>query len=68
MTLAESRAATSPAEVPPALINELRVIVGDRGWTSDPADLGPQLRDWVGYAEGTTPIMVVPGIQPRWQR
>jgi len=60
MTLAEFGAPTSPPEVPSELISELRTIVGDRGWTSDPADLEPQLRDWVGYARGATPIMVMP--------
>ena len=44
----------------PQLIDELRAIVGRAGWTTDPVDLEPQLRDWVGYAEGSTPIMVMP--------
>jgi FAD/FMN-containing dehydrogenase len=60
MTLAESKAAISSAEVPAALVNELRAIVSDKGWISDPVDLEPQLRDWVGYAQGATPIMVMP--------
>jgi len=60
MTVAESRPAESRAAVPAALIDELRAIVGHGGWTSDPADLEPHLRDWVGYAEGATPIMVMP--------
>jgi FAD/FMN-containing dehydrogenase len=61
MTIAEFKpsAALWP-EVPAALIDELRTIVGERGWTSDPTDLEPHLRDWVGYAEGTTPIMLMP--------
>lgn len=56
-------AAKSPSELPalPAkLAEELRTILGDKGWTDDPAMLEPQLRDWVGYAHGTTPIMVMP--------
>lgn len=60
MTAAEFKAAARPPHVSAALIDELRGIVGDACWTSDPADLEPQLRDWVGYAEGNTPIMVMP--------
>jgi hypothetical protein len=60
MTIAQFRSVGRQPEVPSALIDELRTIVGDQGWISDPADLEPQLRDWVGYAEGMTPIMVMP--------
>lgn len=42
------------------LIGELDRIVGPRGRTRDAAALGPYLRDWVGYAEGATPVMVQP--------
>ncbi len=59
MTVAEITK-SQPPSVPEALLDELRAIVGDKGWTSDPVTLEPQLRDWVGYAEGSTPIMVMP--------
>jgi D-lactate dehydrogenase (cytochrome) len=42
------------------LIDELDRIVGPKGLTRDAVALGPQLRDWVGYAEGATPVMVMP--------
>jgi D-lactate dehydrogenase (cytochrome) len=60
MTIDAIRSAKRPAEVPKALIDELRLIVGEKGWTDDPTTLEPQLRDWVGYAQGSTPIMVMP--------
>ena len=60
MTLAGFTSTVRPPEVPATLIDELRAIVGDNGWTSNLTDLEPQLRDWVGYAKGTTPIMIMP--------
>lgn len=60
MTVVEIEAGKRARDVPAALIDELRAIVGRAGWTTDPVDLEPQLRDWVGYAEGSTPIMVMP--------
>jgi len=43
------------------LLDELRTIVGPRGWTSDPDDLAPHLREWRGAVQGRTPILVAPG-------
>lgn len=60
MTTNASKNATPPSPIPENLIEELRIILGDRGWTDDPLTLEPQLRDWVGYARGATPIMVMP--------
>ncbi|MEJ2257101.1 MAG: FAD-binding oxidoreductase [Woeseiaceae bacterium] len=42
------------------LIERLKSIVGTRGWTADPQELGPHLVDWRGVYEGSTPIMVSP--------
>ena len=60
MTITAIRSTTRPAEIPAKLIEELRAILGEEGWTDDPQTLEPQLRDWVGYATGTTPIMAMP--------
>lgn len=60
MSIAVTTNAADLAQLPKSLIDELRSIVGDKGWSDDPATLEPQLRDWVGYAEGKTPIMVMP--------
>jgi FAD/FMN-containing dehydrogenase len=60
MTIAEIVNDGRAFDVPAGLLEQLRTVVGDKGWTSDPAMLEPQLRDWVGYAQGMTPIMVMP--------
>ena len=60
MTISAIRSTKRPNEVPTKLIDELRSLLGDKGWTDDPMTLEPQLRDWVGYATGATPIMVMP--------
>ena len=60
MTTATIGGTADAPQVPQALIDELQAILGEKGWTTDPVVLEPQLRDWVGYTEGTTPIMVMP--------
>jgi len=47
-------------DLPDAVREELKAIVGEKGWEDDPMTLEPQLRDWVGYTEGHTPLMVMP--------
>jgi len=42
------------------LLDELKNIVGDHGWTSDPDELEPHLNDQRGLVTGKTPIMVSP--------
>lgn len=42
------------------LIERLKSIVGARGWTTDPQELGPHVVDWRGVYGGRTPIMVSP--------
>jgi len=42
------------------LIDRLKAIVGDTGWTTDPAELEPHLTEWREILRGATPIMVSP--------
>ena len=42
------------------LLDELKNIVGEHGWTSDPDELEPHLNEPRGLVTGTTPIMVSP--------
>jgi FAD/FMN-containing dehydrogenase len=42
------------------LIEQLKNIVGPKGWTTDSIDLEPKLTDWRGTVSGTTPIVVSP--------
>ncbi len=43
-----------------ALLDELRAIVGARGFVDDAEALEPQLKDWTGYYRGHAPCMVMP--------
>ena len=43
-----------------ALLDQLKEIVGPRGWTTDADELQPHLTEWRGNFEGRTPIMVRP--------
>ena len=42
------------------LIDELKTIVGDKGWTQDADVLEPHLNEWRGDLQGKTMIMVSP--------
>lgn len=42
------------------LINQLKGIVGDRGWISDAGALAPHLTEWRDRWLGRTPLMVMP--------
>jgi len=42
------------------LIDRLKCIVGEGGWTSDPEVLEPHLTEWRGAVRGRTTIMVAP--------
>jgi len=42
------------------LLDELKSIVGERGWTSDAAELEPHLTERRGKWFGATPIMIAP--------
>lgn len=60
MTIAAQENTSKPPRLPQTLADELRSLLGENGWTDDPLRLEPQLQDWVGYANGSTPIMVMP--------
>jgi FAD/FMN-containing dehydrogenase len=44
----------------PALLDELKALVGEAGWTSDPAELEPHLTEWRDAIRGATPLMLMP--------
>lgn len=41
-------------------IEQLKEIVGSRGWTTDPLDLEPYITEWRGQIRGSTPIVLSP--------
>ena len=43
-----------------ALLEQLREIVGPKGWTSDADELEPHLTEWRGVYEGRTSMLVRP--------
>ena len=43
-----------------ALLDELKAIVGVRGWVDDETDLEPHLTEWRGVYVGRTPLLVAP--------
>jgi len=60
MTIPALKSSSASPELPGKLADELHAILGEKGWTDDPVRIEPQLRDWVGYSRGATPIMVMP--------
>lgn len=42
------------------LLEQLKDIVGPKGWTSDKNTLEPHVTEWRGYFTGQTPLMVMP--------
>jgi FAD/FMN-containing dehydrogenase len=42
------------------LLEQLKDIVGSKGWTSDTNTLEPHVTEWRGYFTGRTPLMVMP--------
>lgn len=42
------------------LIDQLKKIVGSKGWTTDPAELESYVTEWRGQVRGATPIVVAP--------
>jgi len=48
------------APVPAQVLDALRRIVGDGGWTSRPEDLEPHVTEWRGRLHGRTPLLVRP--------
>jgi FAD/FMN-containing dehydrogenase len=60
MSITALRQTKEAPGLPARLFEELKVIVGEKGWTDDKLTLEPHLNDWVGYASGATPLMVMP--------
>ena len=48
---------TAPA---PAALAALKSVLGDGGWTDDPADIAPWLTEWRNRWQGHTPLMLMP--------
>ncbi|MFN3857186.1 MAG: FAD-binding oxidoreductase [Caulobacter sp.] len=48
------------APVPADVISRLKAVLGEDGWSDDPARLAPRLEEWRGRWRGTTPLMVLP--------
>ena len=42
------------------LLEQLKAIVGPKGWTSDKDALEPHVNEWRGAFTGKTPLMVMP--------
>jgi FAD/FMN-containing dehydrogenase len=49
---------TTPS--PASAIARLKDRLGPKGWSEDPAELGPRLVDWRGRYHGTTPLLLRP--------
>ena len=48
------------APVPPDVIDRLKTLLGEGGWSQDPARLAPKLVEWRDRWSGTTPLLVLP--------
>lgn len=48
---------TSPS---PEALNALKAALGPGGWTEDPADIAPWLKEWRNRWSGHTPLMLTP--------
>ena len=44
----------------PAVIDELKSILGPKGWTQDADLIAPRVVEWRGAWEGNTPILLTP--------
>ena len=42
------------------LLEQLKSIVGPKGWTTNPSELESRVRDWRGAAHGATPAVISP--------
>ncbi len=48
------------APVPADVISRLKAVLGEGGWSDDPARLAPKLVEWRDRWSGTTPLLVLP--------
>jgi FAD/FMN-containing dehydrogenase len=46
--------------VPSDVISRLKAVLGEGGWSTDPARLAPKLLEWRDRWTGTTPLLVLP--------
>ena len=44
----------------PAALDALKSAAGSGGWTDDPSDIAPWLKEWRGRWNGSTPLMLTP--------
>jgi FAD/FMN-containing dehydrogenase len=48
------------APIAPDILDRLKSVVGDEGWSTDPARLAPKLVEWRDRWSGTTPLLLLP--------
>ena len=48
------------APVPPDVIDRLKTLLGEGGWSQDPERLAPKLVEWRDRWSGTTPLLALP--------
>lgn len=47
--------------IPPDVLDHLKTVLGEGGWSQDPERLGPKLVEWRDRWQGTTPLLLLPG-------
>jgi FAD/FMN-containing dehydrogenase len=58
---ARNQVMDAPQSVLPGnLLDDIRQVVGDKGWTTDPAEIAPFLVELRGLYQGKTAVMVRP--------
>ncbi|HVZ30555.1 MAG TPA: FAD-binding oxidoreductase [Asticcacaulis sp.] len=53
-------ALTEAPAVAPEVLAQIKAVVGEAGWSDDPAKLDPKLTEWRGKWKGHTPLLVMP--------
>jgi FAD/FMN-containing dehydrogenase len=48
------------APVPADVLSRLKAVLGEGGWSTDPARLAPKLLEWRDRWKGTTPLLALP--------
>jgi FAD/FMN-containing dehydrogenase len=49
------------ASLSPAALEDLKAALGPSGWTEDPFEIAPSLKEWRNKWQGDTPLMLTPG-------
>lgn len=52
---------TAHAQLTADLIDQLKAALGPKGWSDDPDEIAPHVKDWRGRYQGETPILLKPG-------